>query len=148
MMARMSNEKAQGAPQAMPEPLIKQDYEMLAEFRYQLRRFLRFSEEVTLSNGITSLQYLLLLQIQGFPGRDWATIAELAERLQSHHHGVVALVTRCAKAGLIVRRPGRTDKRCVEVHLTEKGMALIHTLAQLHKQQLGEIRHTLGLLDF
>lgn len=131
----------------MSNQLIKQDYEKLAEFRYQLRRFLRFSEEAALSGGITSLQYLLLLQIQGFPGRDWATIAELAERLQSHHHGVVALVTRCAKAGLIVRRPGRNDKRCVEVHLTEKGLALIRTLAQLHKEQLGEMRLILSSLN-
>lgn len=131
----------------MNNPLMKQDFEMLAEFRYQLRRFLRFSEELASAHGITSLQYLLLLQIQGFPGRDWATIAELAERLQSQHHGVVALATRCAKAGLIVRLPGRDDKRCVEVHLTEKGRQLVARLAQLHQEHVHKIGHLLNSID-
>ena len=47
--------------------MSKADFETLAHFRYQLRRYLRFSEEVTRGNGITPLQYLLLLQIKGFP---------------------------------------------------------------------------------
>jgi DNA-binding MarR family transcriptional regulator len=128
-------------PHAMPDlvpskPLSKEDYEQLADFRYQLRRFLRFSEEVTQEHGITPLQYLLLLQVKGYPGRDWASIAELAERLQAHHHGVVALVSRCEKAGLVARRPGREDKRCVEVYLSPKGEQLLQQLAGLHKDQL------------
>lgn len=52
--------------------------------------FARFSEQVTRRHGITPLQYLLLLHIKGYPGREWATVQELAERLQSQHHGVVA----------------------------------------------------------
>ena len=60
--------------------MSKADFETLAHFRYQLRRYLRFSEEVTRGNGITPLQYLLLLQIKGFPGRESATVGELAER--------------------------------------------------------------------
>lgn len=118
------------------KPLLKQDYEVLADFRYQLRRFLRFSEEITQERGITPLQYQLLLQVKGFPGRDWATIAELAERLQAHHHGVVALTSRCEKAELVARRAGRADKRCVEVYLTEKGEDLLRQLVLLHKHQL------------
>ncbi|MBI3284771.1 MAG: MarR family transcriptional regulator [Burkholderiales bacterium] len=128
------------------EALSKQDYELLADFRYQLRCFLRFSEDVTQVHGITPLQYLLLLQIKGFPGREWATIAELAERLQSHHHGVVALVSRGEKAGLIARQPGREDKRCVEVHLTVKGEDLLRQLALLHKEQLIDLQHVLNVL--
>ena len=73
-------------------PMVKAEFEMLAQFRYQLRRFLRFSEEATQADGVTPLQYQLMLQIKGFPGRDWATVTELAERLQSKHHGVVALI--------------------------------------------------------
>lgn len=124
-------------------PLAKQDYEALADFRYRLRRFLRFSEEATQTYGITPLQYLLLLQIQGFPGRDWATIAELAERLQAHHHGVVALTSRCEKAGLVARRPGRDDRRCVEVYLLPKGTELLRQLALLHRDQVAELKQVL-----
>ena len=79
--------------------MSKADLETLAQFRYQLRRYLRFSEEVTRRKGITPLQYLLLLQIKGFPGREWATVGELAERLQAKHHGVVSLISRCEAAG-------------------------------------------------
>jgi len=124
-------------------PLSKQDYEALADFRYRLRRFLRFSEEATQAYGITPLQYLFLLQIQGFPGRNWATIAELAERLQAHHHGVVALASRCEKAELVARRPGRGDRRCVEVYLLPKGAELLRQLALLHRDQVTELKQVL-----
>lgn len=126
-----------------PDSLSKPDYEALADFRYRLRRFLRFSEEVTQAHTITPLQYLLLLQIKGFPGRDWATIAELAERLQAHHHGVVALTSRCEKAGLVRRRAGRHDKRCVEVYLQPKGAELLAQLALLHRDQVAELQAVL-----
>ena len=102
-------------------PLEKSEFEALADFRYQLRRFLRFSELLTRRHGITNLQYLLLLQVKGFPGREWANIGELAERLQAHQHGVVSLVSRCEKLGLVERQPGREDRRAVEVHLTAAG---------------------------
>lgn len=122
------------------------DFAILADFRYQLRRFLRFSEQVCQSHGVTHLQYQLLLQIKGFPGREWATVAELAERLQSHHHGVVALVSRCEKAELLERRAGRDDRRCVEIHLRPKGQALVARLALLHREQLGDLRQVLAVL--
>ena len=116
--------------------LKKKDFEALAEFRYQLRRFMRFSEEVVRAEGITPLQYLLLLHIKGFPGRDWATVGELAERLQSHHHGTVALVSRCEKLGLVRRRPSATDRRRVEIRLTAKGGRSIEKLAGIHRAEL------------
>ncbi|MBC3874249.1 MarR family winged helix-turn-helix transcriptional regulator [Undibacterium flavidum] len=124
--------------------LSKQDFEQIADFRYQLRIFLRFSEEVTQRHGITVLQYLLLLQVKGYPGKEWATIAELAERLQSHHHGVVSLVSRCEKAELILRSAGRSDKRCVEVRLSSKGETLLNQIALLHKDQLSQLQSVLG----
>lgn len=117
-------------------PLAKKDFETLSKFRYQLRRFLRWSEELTQARGVTNLQYLLMLHIRGFSGREWATITELAERLQAKHHGVVALVTRCENLGLVERRPGRSDGREVEVHLTRKGGRLVEVLARLHRDEL------------
>ncbi len=116
--------------------LKKKDFEALAEFRYRLRRFLRFSEEVVRAEGITPLQYLLLLHIKGFPGRDWATVGELAEKLQSHHHGTVALVSRCEALGLVKRRPSENDRRRVEIHLTSKGERMIEKLAHIHRAEL------------
>lgn len=116
--------------------LSKSEFEALSQFRYRLRRFLRFSEQVTRQRGITPLQYLLLLHIKGFPGRHWATVGELAERLQAQHHGVVALTSRCEKLGWVTREQGKTDRREVEVHLTAKGERMVAKMAQLHRDEL------------
>ena len=120
----------------MNTPVDKSEFEALADFRYQLRRFMRFSELLTRRHGITNLQYLLLLQIKGFPGRDWALVGELAERLQAHQHGVVSLGSRCEKLGLVERRPGREDRRAVEVHLTAAGESLTESIALHHREEV------------
>ena len=116
--------------------LKKTDFEQLSEFRFQMRRFERFSENATHEEGITPLQYLLLLHIRGFPNRDWATVGELAERLQAQHHGVVALVSRCEALGLVRRQVSDTDRRQVEVHLEKSGNEVLDKLAQLHRTEL------------
>ncbi|KQQ47141.1 MarR family transcriptional regulator [Duganella sp. Leaf126] len=116
--------------------LRKSDFAALSEFRYQMRRFERFSEDVVQAQGITPLQYLLLLHIKGYPDRDWATVGELAERLQAKHHGVVALVTRCEAMGLVVRRVSDTDRRRVEVHLLPQGDTILAQLAEQHRAEL------------
>jgi DNA-binding MarR family transcriptional regulator len=120
--------------------MAKSDYERLAHFRYQLRRFLRFSEEATRKEGMTPLQYQLMLQIEGFPGRHWATIGELAERLQAKHHGVVSLVSRCEVAGLVERNTNRNDKRQVHVSLTREGAKRLARLARLHRAELSSLQ--------
>jgi DNA-binding MarR family transcriptional regulator len=120
--------------------LTKQDFETLSEFRYQMRRFQRFSENAAQSEGITPLQYLLLLHVKGFPGREWATIGELAERLQAQSHGVVALVTRCEALELVKRVQSEVDRRQVQVHLLKKGEHVLGHLASLHRAELKALR--------
>lgn len=116
--------------------LTKTEIEALSDFRYQLRCFLRFSEALTQKFGVTNLQYLLLLHVKGFQGREWATIGELAERLQAHHNGVVMLASRCEKLGLVYRKRGSVDKRAVEIHLTVEGDRLVKKIAALHRDEL------------
>ena len=116
--------------------LSKADFEQLSEFRYQMRRFERFSEQAAQNEGITPLQYLLLLHIKGYPERDWATVGELAERLQAQHHGVVALVSRCEALNLVRRQVSETDRRQVEVHLETAGERVLERLAELHRAEL------------
>ena len=130
-----------GTSSTMPKPaplppLRKQDYEALSEFRHQLRRFLRFSEDAAQSEGLTPQQYLLMLHVKGSPGRDWATVGELAERLQTVHHAMVALVSRCEAAGLVRRQPSEADRRQVEVHLCELGEQCLERLAGRHRAEL------------
>jgi DNA-binding MarR family transcriptional regulator len=122
------------------EKLAKPDFEKLSEFRYQIRRFERFSENAVQAEGITPLQYLLLLHIKGYPDREWATVGELAERLQAQPHGVVALVTRCEAAGLVKRKPSARDGRQVEVHLVAKGERILERLAAQHRDELNSLK--------
>lgn len=123
-------------PPNLPNPLAKSDFEVLSEFRFQMRRFERFSETAVQAQGITPLQYLLLLHVKGYPGRDFASVGELAQRLQAKPHGVVALVSRCEARGLVQRRPGRQDRRQVEVHLLEEGERVLNYLAAQHRAEL------------
>ena len=129
------------------QTLAKADFERLAEFRYQLRRFLRLSEQLTRERGITTLQYQMLLQLKGFPGREWASVGELAERLQAQPHGVVALISRCEAMGMVRRLANRADRRRVEIHLTAKGQRCVTALAARHREELRSLQASLGVPD-
>lgn len=116
----------------MTEMINKKDYERLAEFRYRVRLFLRFSEQEAKKVGITPQQHQLLLIIKGFPDRDYVTPKEIAERLQITHHACVGLIDRCERQDLIFRRPNPEDKRSVFVELTEYGMNILAELSMAH----------------
>src|SRR4051812_25920966 len=118
------------------EPLSKDDFEALARFRFGIRRYLRFSEETVRSHGVTPQQYQLMLALKGFPGRDWAVVRELADRLQLRHHSVVELVNRAQTQGLVRRTADPDDARAVRVLLTDEGEALLGRLSTLHRDEL------------
>ncbi len=120
----------------------KKEFETLSDFRYQLRCFMRFSEDLTRGFGITNLQYLLLLHVKGYKNREWATIGELAERLQAPHNGVVSLASRCEKLGLIYRERGTVDKREVRIYLTPEGNRIVKKIAGLHRNELLNLQGT------
>lgn len=117
-------------------PLSKADYELLAEFRYNLRKFLGFSEAAAAGQGLTPQQYQVLLAIQGFPGRERVTIGELAEQMQVRHHSAVGLVDRMARLGLVRRATSAEDRRRVEVSLTAKGLRTLEKLYRAHREEL------------
>lgn len=123
--------------------LTQKDFERLSGFRYQLQCFLRHSTDLCQARGLTALQYLLLLHIKGMPERDWATVGELAERLQAKHHGTVALIDRCVEAGLVERRAHELDRRYIQIHLLEEGTRLVEEIAELHQPELQHLRDEL-----
>lgn len=126
------------------EKMTKRDYEALGGFRYALRRFLRFTEDGAASVGLKPQQHQVLLAIMGMPGREEATIGELAERLQIEHHSAVGLVQRLEARGLVRRhRDDTEDKRLVFVSLTPKGLALLESLSLDNLAELGRISHEL-----
>lgn len=112
----------------------------LADFRYQLRKFLRFSEKAARSNGLTPQQHQLLLGIAGFTGRGWATISELAEFLQERHNAVVGLVQRAERRGLVRKSRFSNDQRIVRVFLLPEGERLLNKLTELHQREVRKFR--------
>lgn len=116
--------------------VTQQDYQLLAAFRYALRRFLRFSEEAALAAGITPQQHQALLAIKGFPGSHPISIGELAERLQIQHHSVVGLTNRLASMKLARKLRNQEDRRQVCLQLTPKGEDILAGLSAAHREQL------------
>lgn len=134
MKAKNRNPRARRPPEL--------DYKMLqrlAWFRYQLRRFLRFSEQAARAEGVTPQQYQLLLGISGYTSRTWATISELAEFLQERHNAVVGLVERAMKRRLVRKVQGTPDRRFIRVHLTPRGEAVLARLAERHHEEVSHL---------
>lgn len=120
------------------------DFESIAAFRYAIRRFLRFSEQASRREHITPQQHQLLLAIKGFPNRDYATVSEIAHRLQMRQHSVVGLIDRTVRLGLVRRQRGKEDRREVFIFLTDKGEEALARLTELHRQELETMRHVLS----
>jgi DNA-binding MarR family transcriptional regulator len=114
------------------------DYRALAEFRYQIRRFLRFSERAARDAGLKPQQHQLLLAVKGLPDGRSATIGEIAERLQIQHHSTVELVDRLANRGLVARKRASEDRREVQIHLTAKGEKVLRELSLHHREELAK----------
>ncbi len=112
------------------------DYQALAEFRYQIREFLHFSEQAVQAAGIEKQQYQFLLAIKGMPEGTRPRIRELANRMQIQHHSAVELINRLEARGLVKRERAELDRREVLMALTSKGEKVIAELALHHYERL------------
>ena len=115
----------------------------LAWFRYNLRKFLRFSEKAARQCGVTPQQHQLMLGVAGYTGRGTATVSELAEFLQERHNSVVGLVERAAQRGLVRKEHDVHDRRFVLVSLTPQGEQILAALTKLHKEEVEAARDAL-----
>jgi DNA-binding MarR family transcriptional regulator len=115
------------------------EYQTLAEFRYQLRRFLRFSEQAARAAGLEPQQHQLLLALKGLPQGRKATIGALADRLQLTHHSTVELVDRLVERGCIQRSRDDADQRQVLVTLTPQGEEVLRNLSLAHRAELHSV---------
>jgi DNA-binding MarR family transcriptional regulator len=138
--SRNGNDRAMGEN---GHPFSKTEYEELARFRYGVRRYLRFSELAVRRAGYRPQQYQLLLAIKGYPGRDWVTVGEAAERLQIQHNSAVGLADRCERLGLILREDHPSDRRIIVLRLTERGEEILDGLVLLHRQELERLKDLL-----
>ena len=120
---------------AAPDPLLR----TLADFRYELRRFLHFSESAALHAGLHPQQHQLLLQVAGAPEGTAVTIAYAAARLGLRHNSTVELVDRSVREGLLTRRTDPADRRRAILHLAHKGRQLLSRLSDEHACELNEL---------
>ena len=115
----------------------------LAEFRYQLRRFVSFSEAASESAGISAQQYQLLQVVATVPEGQESSISYIAERMVVRHNSAVELVDRAEKAGLVQRVADPNDHRRSLVETTSRGNDLLAQLVPIH---LAEVRTENGEL--
>jgi DNA-binding MarR family transcriptional regulator len=112
---------------------------ILAEFRYQLRKFLHFSETAAQVVGLQPQQHQLLLQIAGAPDKVPTTIGYAANRLGLRHNTAVELSNRCARAGLLVRKQAESDRRRVLLEVSPRGQKMLEALSIDHAYELNEL---------
>ena len=128
------------SPAVTSDPLLR----TLADFRYELRRFLHFSECAALEVGLQPQQHQLLLQVAGAAEGTAVTIAYAAERLGLKHNSAVELVDRSVREGLLTRKADAGDKRRAILHITHRGRQLLGRLSGDHARELNELGPRLG----
>jgi DNA-binding MarR family transcriptional regulator len=133
------------SPQALSPDIAQGEniLQDLAWFRYNLRKFLRFSEKAARQCGVTPQQHQLMLGVAGYTGRGTASVSELAEFLQERHNSVVGLVERAAQRGLVCKQHDTDDRRYVLVSLTPRGKQILSELTALHKEEVKAAREAL-----
>jgi DNA-binding MarR family transcriptional regulator len=116
--------------------LTSSEYQALAEFRFQIRKFLHFSGQAVQQAGLERGQYQLMLAIKGMPAGVRPRVAELASRMQIQHHSAVELGNRLEAGGFVRRERAQQDRREVLLTLTAKGERVLAELALHHHEQL------------
>jgi DNA-binding MarR family transcriptional regulator len=112
------------------------NYEALAAFRYEIRRFLNFTELAAREAGVEPQQHQALLAIKGLPATQKPTIGVLAERLQIRHHSAVELTHRLESRGMIRRSRNENDLREVLLQLTPKGEQVLDRISARNYERL------------
>jgi len=116
--------------------LTAADYRSLGAFRYQIRRFLHFSEEAAKAEGLEPQQHQMLLAVRAVDEPEGPTVGSLAEHLIIRHHSAVGLIDRLAERGLVERTRGQEDRRQVRVRLTAEGEGKLRRLSTAHREEL------------
>jgi len=127
----------------MPK-LSNADYRSLAALRYEIRKFLSFSEQAAREAGIEPQQHQLLLAVRGLPETLRPTIRTISERLCVQHHTAVALVDQVEAREWARRERHAADRREILVKLTPSGERLLRRLSVLHRDQLRVVGPTLA----
>src|SRR5262245_2922937 len=105
--------------------LTAEEYRSLAEFRYQIRNFLHFSERAARASGLNPQQHQFLLAVKGLPEGVEPNIAEIARRMRLRHHSTVELTNRLVLKRFVRKRRDPEDRRRVRILLTQRGESVL-----------------------
>ena len=141
-----TRQKTQSPRSQTSAELALADYQLLAEFRHVLARFLAFSADAARAAGLAPRQHQALLAIKGHPRGTPVTVGDLAQRLAIRHHSAVGLVDRLVESGYLVRRTDLQDRRRAVLSLTPAGEQALAALSAVHREELRRIAPLLGPL--
>jgi DNA-binding MarR family transcriptional regulator len=115
------------------------DYQALAQFRYELRKFLAFSETAAREEKLTPKQHQALLSIKGFSREKPVSVGDLAKHLLIRHHTAVELMDRMTRLRLVARTADPDDRRRILLRLTAEGERRLHRLSKSHFEELSNV---------
>jgi DNA-binding MarR family transcriptional regulator len=128
----------QATPADARRSLSREDIQRVAEFRFQLRRFLNFSNAAAEEAGLRPQQYQLLQCVSGLPDKLEPTIANVAARMMLKHNSAVELVDRTIEQGLLKRVPDPVDHRRILLRVTAQGERVLASLTAYHLEELDQ----------
>ena len=110
------------------------DYAAIAAFRYQLRRFLAFSEAAAAAVGLPPQQHQALLAMAGRGAP--VSVGWLAEQLLIAPHTATELAARMVEAGLVTKTASAADRRRMDLVPTGHAQDLLNRLTGAHLEEL------------
>ena len=131
---------------AQTASVTRAQYDLLSDFRYQMRLFARFSEEAAGAAGLTPAQHQALLAIKGAESSGPMSIGDLAERLCVRHHSAVGLVDRLIRGKYLRRVPDATDRRRIHLLPTSRAERILARLSAAHLDELRRVGPHLEVL--
>ena len=123
--------------------ISEDDYRLLTAWRDTLRDFMTASKCILKQAGVTTSEYQALLVIHLHTQQQPLSMGELARHLRIRNNGVVSLVNRMARQGLVRRVPSEQDSRVVHLRLTTKGETVLRKLVSAHRRELDRIMPSL-----
>ena len=93
-----------------------------------------------------SVVKLIVLRVLAFKGGGM-TPSEIAEWTQTERHNITALVNRMRQDGLVVAERSSSDKRFVNVSLTDKGREVLMQAMPVAREVVGQVMSSISERD-
>lgn len=96
--------------------------ELLISLRKTIRAIDLYSKKLSKETGLTSPQFIVLKEIAS---QDGIMVKDIANRINLSSATVTNILDRLENRGFVFRERSSTDKRRVDLHLTQKGQDIL-----------------------